>query len=156
MTPTGHWIDEIDEPKKLRDLPFRGELSELAFVGNGKHSELRATLPDGSAIAIALSDALTTIRPGAGVVVSTVALGDISITVRYRPEPGHRMRVTRFELNYPGTEREWRKDSARWLKASTTGWWEEGGWAVPGVYVDLVAWSADAEPPAGLEATGHA
>lgn len=143
----------IEQQCEWRELPFRGELSELVVEGNGKGSRLRAETPAGRALAIALSKAGTSIVPGPGVEVSTTAPGELSLSVRFRPAPGRSMRVTRFRVLYPGTDEQWEADCRVWQQLSASPWTADGSWAVPQVVVEL-ATHPEAEPERDLLGLG--
>jgi len=125
-----------------RQLPFRGELSELAIIGNGKDCTLQVRVPDGRGFGIPLDcyGINTNVTCCSGIVVSTSGAGDIALVVRYRPQPGWSMTLVRAELVYSGSEEDWARDCAVWEHMSRAQWPTESSWAVDRVDIELAAW----------------
>jgi hypothetical protein len=132
----------MSESHGRRQLPFRGELSELAIIGNGKDCTLQIRLPDGRGFGIPLSGygSGTNVICCTSIVVSVSGAGDSALVVRYRPHPGWRMRVALAELDYPGSAEDWARDCAVWDRMSRARWPTESSWAVGGVDIELAAW----------------
>lgn len=121
-----------------REIPFKGELAELAVIGNGKDSTLRFTVVDGRAFAIALSCARTRVRCDRGILVTTEARGDLTLMVRYLPRPAYRMLLAFARVDYPGSEQEWADDCRLWERMSWAVWPPESSWAVVSAEVELI------------------
>ena len=132
----------MSEQSRRRRLPFRGELTELTIIGNGKDCTLQVRVPDGRGFGIPLgsfgSGAQVTCCNG--IVVSTSSVDDINLMVRYQPLAGWRMRLERAELDYPGSEEDWACDCATWEDMSRAQWPPESSWAVDQIDVELAAW----------------
>lgn len=132
----------IEDETTTRELPFRGEVRELAVIGSGKDSTLRVTVPDGRAFQIPLSGARTTVWADEGVAVETEALDDVSLAIRYRSRCGYTMRIVRADVSYPGSEEDWARDCAIWERMSRAAWPPESTWAVDLIRLELATRAA--------------
>ncbi|MFZ5893685.1 MAG: hypothetical protein ACOY0T_21670 [Myxococcota bacterium] len=133
-----------------RWLPFQGEVSELVIVGNGKDCTLRVRVPDGRGFGIPISsygDGVI-INCCDGVVVSTTGPDDVSLMIRYTPQPGWRMSVARARVNYLGSDEDWAGDCAVWQHMTRDPLPPESWWAIGDLEIDLTAWR-DPLPYAG-------
>ncbi len=125
----------------FREFPFRGEVSKVRVVGDGKDCVLQVWVPNGSAFAIPLSSARSCVSCGEGVVVDTRALDDVSLEISYRPAAGRRMRVADAKVCYPGSEDDWACDCESWKRMSRSRWPQESSWAVLAVELTLTTWA---------------
>lgn len=123
-------------------MPFRGEVDELKIVGNGKDCSLQLRLSDGLGFGSPLARDWAyhaRIKCGEGIEVLTSGEDDVSLTIRYRAQPGWRMRVVRVELLYPGTDEEWEQDCAIWARMTRAEWPAEGMRGLREVDIELAA-----------------
>jgi len=124
---------------RWRELPYQGELKELAVIGNGKDSIMRLTVPNGRALAVALSGARTSVTCCRGIRVDTAAVDDTELVVRYLPQRGWTMQLVRAQIDYPGSDEDWARDCEVWNLTTGSRRVSEGSWEVLFVAVELQA-----------------
>ena len=121
--------------ESLRTLPFEGSrLRKLEFCGNGKDSDVLLEVDGFPRIVIYLSEARMDLTFATKLLVETSACDDAAITIRVRPRPDQAIILERAQLDFPGSEDDWRKELEGFRSGKSHA---GGGWAASNLILTL-------------------